>query len=388
MKTAVADIMKKRSILLAIVLTVLDAASCFAQKTDTGWEKLRPYFSPPEQYVNKFGKHPDPLKFYDGREVKNNEDWQKRRKEILDRWHTMMGRWPPLILHPSVEIMSSIHRDNFTQYSIRFNWRPDETTDAYLLIPDDSTSKKKPAVVSVFYEPETGIGLKKPFADFAYQLAKKGFVTLSLGASYIARGKPYGQYFPDYEHANIQPLSMLAYLAANSWNLLANRPEVDSTRIGIIGFSYGSKWAMFASCLYEKYACAVWVDGGIVFDEKRPNVNYWDPWYLGYYPPPWPEKPAQEKRFRGLYPKLIQKDHDLTELHALMAPRPFLVSGGAEDSLDRWLPLNQTIRVNKLLGYENRVGMTNRREHAPDAASNDIVWEFFNYFLKRQVSKK
>ena len=38
---------------------------------------------------------------------------------------------------------------------------------------------------------------------------------------------------------------------------------------------------MFASCLYEKFACGIWSDPGIVFDESRPNVNYWEPWYLG-----------------------------------------------------------------------------------------------------------
>lgn len=44
---------------------------------------------------------------------------------------------------------------------------------------------------------------------------------------------------------------------------------------------------MFASCLYDKFACAAWSDPGIVFDEtKRGYINYWEPWYLGYYPPP------------------------------------------------------------------------------------------------------
>ena len=52
-------------------------------------------------------------------------------------------------------------------------------------------------------------------------------------------------------------------------------------RIGIIGLSYGGKWSMFASCLYEKYAAAVWSDGGIVFDDTRGSINYWEPWYLG-----------------------------------------------------------------------------------------------------------
>lgn len=45
--------------------------------------------------------------------------------------------------------------------------------------------------------------------------------------------------------------------------------------------------AMFASCLYEKFACTAWSDPGIVFDETKDNyINYWEPWYLGYYPHP------------------------------------------------------------------------------------------------------
>lgn len=69
---------------------------------------------------------------------------------------------------------------------------------------------------------------------------------------------------------------------------MAKVTEVDSTKIGIVGHSYGGKWAMFASCLYEKFACAVWSDPGIVFDETKGGyINYWEPWYLGYYTPPW-----------------------------------------------------------------------------------------------------
>jgi hypothetical protein len=66
----------------------------------------------------------------------------------------------------------------------------------------------------------------------------------------------------------------------------------------------------------------------------------------------------------------------------LMAPRPFLVSGGAEDPEERWMALNHTIAVNELLGDQNRVAMTNRPEHAPNSASNEHIYSFFEYFLK------
>lgn len=374
-----------KSLLSYLVLTMLLAGNkniVRAQQQDSIWQKLKQYFNPPPQYAGKFGKYRSPLKFYDGRLVKTPAGWKKRRKEIRDRWQQMMGPWPELIAKPSVEIIDSTHRENFKQYHIRFAWRTDETTEGYVLVPD--SKGKKPAVITVFYEPETAIGLNKPYGDFALQLVRQGFIALSIGTDYKTKARPWAQYYPTVDNAVVQPLSMLAYLAANAFNMLAHWPDVDSNRIGIVGHSYGSKWAMFASCLYEKFACAAWSDGGIVFDESRPNVNYWDPWYLGYYQPPWEQQTpsAITATPKGLYPKLMKEGYDLHELHALMAPRPFLVSGGSEDSLDRWIPLNHTIGVNKLLGFENRIGMTNRPTHTPTAESNEILCLFFEYFLK------
>jgi len=142
---------------------------------------------------------------------------------------------------------------------------------------------------------------------------------------------------------------------------------------------------MFASCLFDKYACAVWSDPGIVFDDSRPNVNYWEPWYLGYYNPPWSgtwRKTGSIDDAKGLYPKLLKDGYDLHELHALMAPRPFMVSGGSEDTPARWIPLNHAIAVNTLLGYKNRVAMDNRPDHSPTSESNEKAYLFFEYFLK------
>jgi len=82
------------------------------------------------------------------------------------------------------------------------------------------------------------------------------------------------------EETRIQRLSFEAYGAANCHTALSNLPEVDPERIGVVGHSYGGKKAMFASCLYDKFACAAWSDGGIVFDEQLANVNYWEPYYI------------------------------------------------------------------------------------------------------------
>ena len=208
-------------------------------------------------------------------------------------------------------------------------------------------------------------------------MARRGFVALSFGSD-------PNTYYPNKQHAQLQPLSYDAFMAANLYNALATLPAVDPRRVGITGFSYGGKWAMFASCLDERFASAVWIDPDVVFDETRSFANYWEPWYLGYQPDK-ERKPglvtAQSPR-TGAYKQLVEAGHDLVELHALMAPRPFLLSGGSEDGLARWRALNHTVAVNKLLGYENRVAMTTRPTHAPTARDNEIMAAFFEYFLR------
>ena len=155
---------------------------------------------------------------------------------------------------------------------------------------------------------------------------------------------------------------------------------------------------MFASCLYEKFAAAVWSDPGIVFDERdrrkenpSGSVNYWDVWYLGFQPGavadpknagPFRKLPSEGEARTGAYKGLFENGHDLVELHALMAPRPFLVSGGTADLPERWPALNHAVGVNKLLGYENRVAMTNRGTHEPTREANAQVCSFFEWALR------
>ncbi len=229
---------------------------------EAGADSLAPFFHPPKEYANDFGDYKSPLKFYDGSPVKTPDDWPKRRKEILKYWTDTLGAWPPLIEKPKIEYLEKETKDGYVQNHIRLEVAPGWTTDdAYLLVPDGDGPF--PAVVVVFYDAKTGVGLgKEPKRDFARQLAKRGFVALSLGSD-------PNSYFPDKKKAQLQPLSFHAYMAANCYNALANLPQVNPKRIGVVGHSYGGKWAMFASCLYDKFACAVWSDPGIVFDEKR-----------------------------------------------------------------------------------------------------------------------
>jgi hypothetical protein len=352
------------------VISISDAKS--ARRT------IAPFFTPPAESANQFGKLRSPLLFNDGSRVVTAADWSRRRAEILRTWHELMGPWPPLVEPPRLEVLSESRRDNFKQRRVRLGIAPGQTGEGWLLLPD--SVGPHPAVLVVYYEPETSVGLNpdQPLRDFGLQLARRGFVTLNLGTPGGNSRKP------DTGGAPCQPLSFHAYVAANGWLALASLSEVDKSRIGVVGHSYGGKWAMFAAALWDKFACVAVSDPGIVFDETRPNVNYWEPWYLGLdqdHPRPRSGLPSTDNPRTGAYQRMIERGHDLHELHALIAPRPFLVSGGAEDQPSRWTALNHAVAVNQLLGYTNRVAMTNRKDHTPSEESNAQLYAFFEHFL-------
>ncbi|MEZ6080695.1 MAG: prolyl oligopeptidase family serine peptidase [Pirellulaceae bacterium] len=361
-------------------------ASLDGENEDTPWSDMQQFFEAPAEYQAQLGDYRSLLTFdtVGKKPVETAEDWKLRREEIRDYWQTVTGRWPELLEQPRIKYLTEEHVENFTRHTVEVEVAKDEFVGPlYLLVPDGPGPF--PAVIVTWYNSADSAGLTEKSLgtrDFGIQLARRGFVTLCLGAT-----NGVDVHKPDH-YDSLQPLTYLAYTAANSCNLLANMPQVRANRIGIIGHSYGGKWAMFASCLYDKFACAVWSDPGIVWNELDPSANYWEPWYLGNDF----DRPADQQRPPGLvtsdnprsgaYRTLLAEHHNLHELHALMAPRPFLVSGGAQDRPDHWTALNHTVAVNTLLGYTDRVGMTMRDGHSPTAESNRQAYSFLEHFLK------
>jgi dienelactone hydrolase len=342
------------------------------------WHAIEPFFHPPAEYEGDFGDYRSLHTFDDGSPVESPVDWPRRRQEILEYWHDAMGPWPALIDEPRIDIQETEQVENFTRHRVEVEMAPGQMVGPqYLLIPDGEGPF--PAVVITWYNSTDSAGLSEDpdvrgTLDFGYQLARRGFVTLCIGGI-------------GTDGTGVQPLSYMAYAAANCRNALVNLPQVDADRIGIMGHSFGGKWAMFASCLDEGFACAVWIDPGIVWNEDDPNANYWERWYLGYEF----EQPDDQQRSEGVvtednprtgaYERLVAEGHDMHELHALMAPRPFLVSGGAQDRPEHWTALNHTIALNEFLGHSDRVAMTMRDGHTPTPESNEQAYLFLEHFL-------
>jgi hypothetical protein len=367
-----------------------DARADEPEPREALWQRIEAFFEPPDELAGKLGTYRSPLVFEDGTQVRSADDWARRRKEILETWHRRLGPWPPLVERPEVKRLESVERDGYVEHHVHVQVSPEgKLADGYLLMPKEG-QEPFPAVLVPFYEPLTSIGRGEKGRgthDYGLQLVRRGFVTLSIGTpgSVENIGLDTRQLLVKAGvDERRQPLTLLAYVAANCHTALAQMPEVDPGRIGIIGLSYGGKWSMFASCLYDKFACAVWSDPGIVFDEQNANVNYWEPWYLGYDPDTErePGVPSESNPRTGLYKELVDAGQDLVDLHALMAPRPLLVSGGTEDPPRNWQALNHLVAVNTLLGHKHRVAMTARGTHVPTPDALVLELAFLEYWLK------
>ena len=222
---------------LAVASLLASAVTAIRAEEQPLPPSLAPHFTPPAKFANERGNFRSPLQFDDGNRAQGAAEWPKRRAEILQYWQKAMGPWPKLLERGTCAVLKEERRENFTQQRVKLETAPAQTSEGWLLIPDGDGPF--PAALVVFYEPETSVGLKDEakhrFRDYALQLTRRGFVTLSIGSpGGDARNPALGE-------AVCQPLSFHAYVAANCWHALANHPKVDRNRIGVVGHSYGGK---------------------------------------------------------------------------------------------------------------------------------------------------
>jgi hypothetical protein len=163
------------------------------EKAGRDWSKIptiiKSSFTPPPEFIGDFGTYKSLLTFQNGKHVKTAAGWQKRRREIITTWRSLIGFWPELIEKPKIHYSEQTRRDNITQHRISIEIAPDgQTVTGYLLVPDGDGPF--PAVLVVYYDAETGAGLGKELRDFGYKLAKRGFVALSIGTPEFCSLKP------------------------------------------------------------------------------------------------------------------------------------------------------------------------------------------------------
>jgi dienelactone hydrolase len=253
--------------------------------------------------------------------------WRQRCRARLTE---LLGPMPePVPLR--TETLESTDTETYRRDRIVFDTEETMSVPAFLLVPHTRAARASPvapgpAVLAVHgHGPgkSEACGLERtgtPNADYAHQLAMRGYVVLAPDLRCFGERldwNPPDHYACDTNlvhavMAGINPLAQNMWDMARALDVLSAHPLVDPARIGMAGLSYGGTMTLFVSAWDERVAAAV-VSG------------YFSSWAESHKMP-WNMCGSQV--LPGMLGRLEHVD-----LGALVAPRPLLIETGTEDDL-------------------------------------------------------
>ena len=356
---------------------------------------------------------PSPLVFDDGSKVEDAADWfEGRRPELRRHWERILGKLSPseadrkwfgdirqTVVHDIEE------RVGYKRVHLSLPIETDFLQPHLLLLPEDQGPGPFPAVIAWT---STSPDYKKPEEWWGAWLAKRGFVVLT-GWSFIRHyrdGKTHRDNVNEmvYERfGHWLPMAKMVHDVRRESDYLATLPQVDSNRLGFIGFSLSGKAALYVAAFSPQIKATVSVDPHLAI---HGDSNYHDPWYLDWrhrfdsiqtfdYPVP---------ELRGTVWSLLDADpsrpgfeRNHHELMALCAPRAFMLIGCSmdkmrsphSDNLQSWGYFNRAREVYELLGMSDRIEfVTGDEGHQATSLNTDGEWQrFFDRWLKRVPSE-
>jgi dienelactone hydrolase len=267
--------------------------------------------------------------------VDSPETWTEKcqsvRKRFLALLRDQAAPSPPSDFQ--IEVEREWDGGGFRIRDISYQVEPDERAHAYLAIPDGPIPEQGyPGIVCLHGTTNWGarrtLGLPpepgdpqagRPMAglDYARQLVRRGYVTISpehfCAAKRLPQEGPYETAAFYRKHPNWSAAGKYTYDSRIACSILAARPEVDATRLGVTGHSLGGHGSIWLAAYDDRICCAAPSCSGLTFREN-PNPTAWsrDFWYI-YFP-----------QLRRKFLAGRQVECDFHEMMALVAPRPLL----------------------------------------------------------------
>ncbi len=209
--------------------------------------------------------------------------WKEKRATILKNMQEAMGPMPGLSKMPlDIEVLEEQRTELYIQRKITFAAEPGDRVPAYLLIP--LVGKNKHAAMLCLHQ-TTKIGKAepaglggKPNLHYARELAERGYVAL------VPDYPNFGEYTYDpYAHGYASATMKGIVNHRRAVDLLASLPQVDATRIGVIGHSLGGHNALFVAAFDTRLRAAVTSCGFNSFHQYAGgNLKGWS--HKGYMP--------------------------------------------------------------------------------------------------------
>jgi dienelactone hydrolase len=255
------------------------------------------------------------------RVIENRRDWeQQRRRHILENMQKVMGPLPARSSAPlDIQVADEHRTDRWIRRKITFTSEPGDRIPAYLFVP--SAPGRRPAMLCLHQTTRIGKGEPagidgKPNLHYARELADRGFVTL-------APDYPnFGDYQIDAYAAGYASATMKGIVNhRRAVDLLAQLPQVNPKRIGVIGHSLGGHNSLFVAAFDERLRAVVTSCGfNSFFKYYGGNLKGWS--HKGYMP-----------RIVDVYQTNPAKmPFDFTEILGAIAPRAVFINAPNGDS--------------------------------------------------------
>ena len=179
-------------------------------------------------------------------------------------WEDVIGPLPPVSLPPNPRTRLFYDGPGVRAYEVVLDVYPDVFAYGVLLIPYGAFAKTQDIPSSSAStdwkgRPQSVVdpdGPRHPYRNFAYDLAKEGFVTYAPQNPYIGQDA----FRALQRKANPLGLSLFSFIVRQHEQTLAwlsSLPFVDAERIGFYGISYGGKTAMRVPALVKQYCLSI-----------------------------------------------------------------------------------------------------------------------------------
>ncbi len=284
-------------------------------------------------FLETYGdSYPPELTYSEGKDI---EEWQAAFMEKL-----VALRGPVLDrVEPNVEILETTEEADHTRYLLRFEVNACSKMAAYLLIPHGmQEGEKRPGLLVSHGHGKRGIddtcGVRDAKGDISNNTAgddprratgllavQSGYVVLAPAWWGWAKRDGHKGMVGNRDKCNViqmaasmyglNVLSLHIQDAQAALDILSSRPEVDASRLGCAGNSYGGRTAMWISIFDDRIKACVSSGSMNTFRERSLKLSSCGIQYL-----------------HGLL-----RYGDVPELYSLLAPRPLQLQAGSNDAL-------------------------------------------------------
>lgn len=288
------------------------------------------------EYFNRLAEEGRPTLSFLG---ETHADWAAWREQFLERLRMLCGEWPEAVPLDAVTI--DRHDEGaFVREKVVLRTERHMSIPAYVLIPADrrrAMEDRLPTILCLHghgpfgKDPVAGVvdparpGLAGEITrrnyDFAAQMAHEGYLTMVPDARACGELADGGNPYPGRDACDVHfvrgALVGVYLLTLHLWDAmrcldyLAGRPDVDSARLGVMGFSWGGTKSMFLAALDERVKatdviCALsQLEHSAIHDAEICGAEF--------------------------LPHLLRYG-DLADVAGLIAPRPLLIESGLDDT--------------------------------------------------------